>query len=85
MPFDNTFKVVLCTSIGVLALCAFTGLQWVFAQFGIDLFGKTIPLYDLPFDKLSLLMSIIFSSYFITTITDAILVAVTKRRTKLVK
>ena len=79
-PFDNSFKIVMCTAVGVIAFLALTGLVWLFQLLGINLFGDMVPLFDLTFDKITLLLSIVLSSYFVTAITDAILGATVKRK-----
>lgn len=75
LPMD-AFKVVMCVADFFLCLFAMTGLITITNLMGLDLFGTdTMSIISLSFPSMTFLMSVVFASYFILSLCDAIMVA----------
>ena len=75
MPMDR-FKIVTCVVDFCLCLFAMTGLIAVTNIMGLDLFGTdTMPITALSFPSVTFLLSVVFASYFVLSLCDAVIVA----------
>lgn len=78
-PFD-TFKTVLCVSVFCVCVIALTGLVAITKLMYLDLFGNIVPLTSLGFSRITFLATIVFTSYFILALCDAILDRKSKKK-----
>ena len=75
----DRFKIVTCVVDFCLCLFAMTGLIAVTNIMGLDLFGTdTMPITALSFPSVTFLLSVVFASYFVLSLCDAVIVAMNR-------
>ncbi len=70
-PFD-AFKTILCVSVFCICVIALTGLVSITKLMYLDLFGNIVSLTSLGFSRITFLTTIVFTSYFILSLFEAI-------------